>query len=931
MPVVGNRIKVSSSSTGTGNIILGSADAGFQTFADGGISNNDVVRYTIIEGSAFEIGLGTYLTTGPTLQRSSSNLLESSTGSLLNLGGSATVFVTLADTDIMQTEGGTFTGNVAFSGNVMPVTDNTGLVGDATYTWNNGRFTNFQVDSTLTVRSYIDLADSDGIRFGSSDDSRFWYNGSTNKFIVEMESACLGYQWTDNQTERMYLEKSTGNLTLTGTVDGRDIAADGTKLDGIESGATADQTITAGSGLTGGGTGNVTISHADTSSQASVNGSGRTYIQDITLDTYGHVTAIGTATETVTDTNTTYALTAAQTGGTDANPNLFLNASSGTDYNVQLVGSGATTVTRNSDGQITISSTDTNTNTNQLTTFQVEDGDGTEVTISHAKEWKFVEGAGDGASIDINWTDTTPGSDADPYDLTFAVTNTDKGSSQNIFKTFTITDTDSGYTWAETGSVVADTNSDTVTFVSGNAINVDVDATNDAIRISATDSPTFATSLTVDGHTLQDSADRSGLLALTTSLGTWRGIQIQPTTTSKWSIMGDQDDFGLYDDENSEWILQYNENSTLHLNANGVNSVTVTTSGLELTAGKKITFEGATNDGYEIILEAADATADRIITLPDKMGTVALDDVATTSADGLMSASDKSKLNGIDASADVNQSAFSYVAVSGQNTVAAGNPTTTLTLAAGSNVTITTNATTDTVTIAAADTNTTSLPIENSGGTVQFTATDATGLQFAAGGSASVAFDATNRRVTYSSTDTNTTYSAGTGLGLSGTTFSIESDLRGDVSLMGYSMSDYIQSTNTKVAFYFGGLEEFRFDSSGNLHADGNVIAYSTTISDPRLKENIKPVTNGLEKVMQLNGYTFEYKADGVSSAGVMSTEVAKVLPSAIKKSKLKLKMGDDNETEYDIVQYDQLTALLIEAIKDLKAEIEELKSASTN
>jgi hypothetical protein len=58
------------------------------------------------------------------------------------------------------------------------------------------------------------------------------------------------------------------------------------------------------------------------------------------------------------------------------------------------------------------------TNTNQLTTFQVEDGDGTEVTISHGKEWKFVEGTG----IDINWTDTSSGTDGDPYDLT--ITNT---------------------------------------------------------------------------------------------------------------------------------------------------------------------------------------------------------------------------------------------------------------------------------------------------------------------------------------------------------------------------------------------------------------------------------------------------------------------------------------------------------------------------
>lgn len=55
--------------------------------------------------------------------------------------------------------------------------------------------------------------------------------------------------------------------------------------------------VTAGSGITGGGTsGTVTVSHADTSSQASVNNIGTTVIQDITLDTYGHVTALGSTT-----------------------------------------------------------------------------------------------------------------------------------------------------------------------------------------------------------------------------------------------------------------------------------------------------------------------------------------------------------------------------------------------------------------------------------------------------------------------------------------------------------------------------------------------------------------------------------------------------------------------------------------------------------
>ena len=49
--------------------------------------------------------------------------------------------------------------------------------------------------------------------------------------------------------------------------------------------------------------------------------------------------------------------------------------------------------------------------------FVIEDGDGTEVNIASGKEIKFVDGSG----IDINWTDVSDGTDADPYDLTFAL------------------------------------------------------------------------------------------------------------------------------------------------------------------------------------------------------------------------------------------------------------------------------------------------------------------------------------------------------------------------------------------------------------------------------------------------------------------------------------------------------------------------------
>jgi hypothetical protein len=147
-------------------------------------------------------------------------------------------------------------------------------------------------------------------------------------------------------------------------------------------------------------------------------------------------------------------------------------------------------------------------------------------------------------------------------------------------------------------------------------------------------------------------------------------------------------------------------------------------------------------------------------------------------------------------------------------------------------------------------------------------------------------------------------------------------------SSFGLDSNDYLGwGDNSYLDFVINGGIRARIESDGDIHADGNVIAYSTTISDERLKKDIVKIDNALDKVSQLNGYTFEYLADGKKSAGVIAQEVEKVMPSAITESTLPLKMGEDDKTEYKTVQYDQLHGLMIEAIKELKAEIEELKA----
>jgi len=98
MVVLVNRAKMSTSTTGTGTLTLGSAVAGYQTFADAGVSDGDVVRYVIEDGDNWEIGTGTYTASGTTLSRTVVD--SNNSDNAINLSGNAEVFVSATAADI---------------------------------------------------------------------------------------------------------------------------------------------------------------------------------------------------------------------------------------------------------------------------------------------------------------------------------------------------------------------------------------------------------------------------------------------------------------------------------------------------------------------------------------------------------------------------------------------------------------------------------------------------------------------------------------------------------------------------------------------------------------------------------------------------------------------------------------------------------------
>lgn len=85
-----NRAQQTTATTGTGTVTLGAATTGYQTLASAGAVTGDPVSYVIRDGTAWEIGTGTYTSAGTTLSRT---LIQSSTGSLLNLSGAAVVTI----------------------------------------------------------------------------------------------------------------------------------------------------------------------------------------------------------------------------------------------------------------------------------------------------------------------------------------------------------------------------------------------------------------------------------------------------------------------------------------------------------------------------------------------------------------------------------------------------------------------------------------------------------------------------------------------------------------------------------------------------------------------------------------------------------------------------------------------------------------------
>ncbi|OFY29766.1 MAG: hypothetical protein A2X01_14805 [Bacteroidetes bacterium GWF2_35_48] len=155
----------------------------------------------------------------------------------------------------------------------------------------------------------------------------------------------------------------------------------------------------------------------------------------------------------------------------------------------------------------------------------------------------------------------------------------------------------------------------------------------------------------------------------------------------------------------------------------------------------------------------------------------------------------------------------------------------------------------------------------------------------------------------------------------------------------------YIANSNTATPLIYGDFSTntVRINSNLNINGvytfpsadgtngqvlktdgSGNISWQDDNVSDERLKKNIKPLTNSLERVLKLNGYNFEFKDTSYNGSGVkmgfIAQQALSVVPEVIKK----------NKNGFYSLDYANLTAILTEAIKEQQKEIEKLQNENS-
>lgn len=232
--VVADRVKETTTTTGTGAYSLAGAEDSFQAFGSV-LSNSDTTYYAITDGTYWEVGIGTYTSSTDTLARTT--ILESSNSdNAVNwTAGEKQIFATMPADKVVYKDAN---GNIAVSGTVDGVDIATR---DATLTSTTTTANAAMPKAGGTFTGSITMEDGDQINVGTSNDLVLSHNNSnagslvsyTGEMTVKSNSGIMNVSGSSVKLQRLgstILEAYsgtvdvTGNIVVSGTVDGVDIA-----------------------------------------------------------------------------------------------------------------------------------------------------------------------------------------------------------------------------------------------------------------------------------------------------------------------------------------------------------------------------------------------------------------------------------------------------------------------------------------------------------------------------------------------------------------------------------------------------------------------------------------------------------------------------------------------------------------------------------
>ena len=501
--------------------------------------------------------------------------------------------------------------------------------------------------------------------------------------------------------------------------------------------------------------------------------------------------------------------------------------------------------------------------------------------MTAARDLDLIAGSGLSVTGALNSND---------IDITF--TNTDKGSDVMVFKNVA----------SQSGTAVADTNTDTLTINGGNDLSTSVSG--DTLTIQHDNSGATAGSYGAQ-HTVPNiTVDARGHI---TSISNNSAITLG---SLGYSGATNADNYGSFS-------IKANSGSAEAIGSG--ETITFTDSG-----GATVTRSGNTIDI---------SSANTITQIREDSGSYRTGNITLQSGSNVTISEPSTGTFRID-STDTNTTNFNINANGGANeNISAGEA---IRFDGGGATSVSRSGNTITITSTDNNDNTTNFNINANGAANENISAGET-IRFNSGGACTVS--RSGNTLTFNSTDTQ--YSVGNG-GLTEINFTsaLNTKLAGIATGAtnvtnnnqltngaGYTTYTSNQATNTSSNVQFNrlGVGLAAQSTNGRIDASNDIVAFSS--SDKRLKENIKPIAKPLDKVLKLNGVEFDWKelttkekqvihSNEGHDVGVIAQEVEKVLPEVVQ----------TRDNGYMAVKYEKMVPLLIEAIKELKAEIEELK-----